>query len=334
MQHSPANPVRRVVSTATITASLFALSAAAALPALADHVGNHPNRGHARSVAPGQSNRAEPGQAQAGNKQAGNKGSKQARNKQTVRTRSVRPGHSTKPKAADPTAGNGPRGNNGHVFIKQSATDQSPGNQPHVSCDFAVTFFGFDRNQVLALSLDGHAPSGSGHVGDASFTVPGNVSTTGNTFDGAVPFASSDLDLSGLTAQPKQGYHLRLTVATNEPGGHKYKLFWLQPCQHASSDETTQPGVAIDTTSAAVADTSGQALGGTSVLAAHVNRPNVGIATTAAAQAVPGAAAGAASLPFTGAEIGLMLAAGIVALGGGTALLVAGRRRCTAAIQE
>jgi hypothetical protein len=40
-----------------------------------------------------------------------------------------------------------------------------------------------------------------------------------------------------------------------------------------------------------------------------------------------GATAGAASLPFTGAEIGALAAAAALALGGGTALTVVGRRR-------
>jgi hypothetical protein len=38
-----------------------------------------------------------------------------------------------------------------------------------------------------------------------------------------------------------------------------------------------------------------------------------------------------ASLPFTGGEFALMATAGVVALGGGTALVVASRRRRTAA---
>src|SRR5439155_3845704 len=36
---------------------------------------------------------------------------------------------------------------------------------------------------------------------------------------------------------PIQGFHVKLTVNTGEntPGGHKYKVFWIQPC-------TTTPG--------------------------------------------------------------------------------------------
>jgi len=212
---------------------------------------------------------------------------------------------------------------------------------PHVDCDFAVAFWGFDADQTLDVSFAGQAPTGK----DTPLTVTGaSTSITspddaggGQDYDGELQFTADQLNLSSLGApHPKQGYHIKLTVNTYEPGGHKYKVFWLQPCAAVAPEQTNtttgetseqttvlgktvtkKPATSAGNAAEAATTTKGKkaAAPATEVLGQHFSRNS------------SGAAPAAASLPFTGAEIGGMAAAAALLLGAGTALTVAGRRR-------
>jgi hypothetical protein len=48
------------------------------------------------------------------------------------------------------------------VKIHDVAGDTSHHNVPHVDCDFAVAFWGFDANQRLTVAFSGQAPTGAG----------------------------------------------------------------------------------------------------------------------------------------------------------------------------
>ena len=399
MESTPADAVRRVLTTAGITGAVFTLSAAAALPALACHSGGQSQQTQSQQTRSqkDQSQKDQSGADKATSDQAkgdddGTSGDNKADSHKpdSHKSDSHQSGadqgksegdeHGSKSKGASNGSDNGPGGDNGHAFIKQAGSDLSrEGNQPHVTCAFNVSFFGFDRNQALDVSFDGHAPSGSGHVGGGSFTVPATVGTTGDTYDGSLAPAGSPitLDVSGLSAS-KQGYHIKMTVTTHQPGDHKYKVFWYQPCsspttpqqggqqqggqqqggqqgspQQGAQQGTTQTGVptatgtttgagvlGATTATAAAPAAPAQVLGETAgaapapaapaqVLGESISRPT---ATTARpGTQVLGSAAEAGALPFTGAEVGLMSAAGIAAIGGGAALTVAGRRRRRAA---
>jgi hypothetical protein len=233
-------------------------------------------------------------------------------------------------------AGHNPPGNNGTVFIHDVAGDHSPHNVPHVSCTFYADFFGFDAGQVVTVSFAGHAPTGAGTALGGTWT--GIISTddaggAGHDFDDELAFTADQLGVSALGAPAKQGYHVKMTVATGEPGGKKSKVFWIEPCAPVvggttggTSGDTTGGAVLGDTTGGAVlgtttgsATSSGQATGGATVLGLRFTRP--------AGAAVSGSATGLAALPFTGTEIKTMAAVAIAAISAGLMFVAAGRRR-------
>lgn len=310
----PANSrgaVRRILSAAAITGAALTVSAVAALPALGD-----PPSGHGSA-----------GSANAG----GN---------------------------------TDPAGNNGTVFIHQVAKDSHPHNQPHVTCDFFVSFFGFDAGQQLSIAFAGQAPTGK----DKALTVTDGTATTltsstpaggaGNDYDGDLgPFGADNLAVATTLGSPAhEGWHIKLTVNTGQGGGHKYKVFWIEPCAGggagvagATTNTTQGPAIVQGNTQSSGSLTGGAQVLGESATAPHGAAQN-GAATSAASGATTGgaqvlgehftrkagpagaqvlgeSASRAGSLPFTGAEIGLMSAAGLALLGGGSALALTARRR-------
>ena len=300
MPASPRGAVRRILSTAAITGAALTVSAVAALPALGD---------------------------------------------------------------SPHSQGSDPAGNNGTVFIHQVAKDSHPHNQPHVTCDFFVSFFGFDNQQSLSISFTGQAPTGKDKALTVNDKTPTTLTSTtpaggaGNDYDGDLgPFGDNNLGIaSTLGAPAHEGWHIKLTVDTGQGGGNKYKVFWLQPCNNgsvagASTSNTQTPanvqgsnvqgsnqsagtltgGAQVEGESAmapqAASKTgvqSGSTTGGAQVLGEHFTRK----AGPAGAQVLGESATRAGSLPFTGAEIGLMSAAGLALLGGGSALALSARRR-------
>lgn len=234
------------------------------------------------------------------------------------------PNHvSAAPAKAAATGKGDPAGNNGTVFIHDVAGDNRPHNVPHVGCTFYVDFFGFDSGQVLSTSFVGQAPTGAGTPlpsGDWTGTMPANgASGAGRDFDAEQAFT---LDTSVLGApQAQQGYHVKLTVSTGEPGGVKHKVFWISRCEQpaaaAAAVETLGP--------AAVAVKGVRAERAPQVLGLTVTRQlPAGLSRVMAVSA----ARTPSSLPFTGAAgIGILLAVAGAVLAAGGALVVAGRRR-------
>lgn len=328
MTAQPTRDKTRVALTgAGVSAAALVLAAAAAAPALADNNGNHngqtkthTNNGQSSSNAP-------------------------SSNGQT--------------KSSSANSGQDPAGNNGTVFIHDVANDHSPHNVPHVGCTFYVDFFGFDNNQNVQVSFAGQAPTGKDQAlgGGQSLTPVSNdaASGAGQDWDNEITVTADELGVQNLGDPAHQGYHVKMTVVTNQPGDHKYKVFWVQPCTTTSTSSTpstpstpTTPtngpsstGTEVGATTATQNTTTpttanaGQSSGGATVLAAHATKPSssssiptevLGRSITRSG-AAPAAAPAARSLPFTGAEIGGLAAAAAVLLGGGTALTVAGRRR-------
>ena len=255
--------------------------------------------------------------------------------------------------SSDQSTRHNPPGNNGTVFIHDVANDQHPHNVPHVSCTFYVDFFNFDNAQTVTVSFAGQAPTGKGTAlggGQTTTLQADDASGAGNDWDGELAFTADQLGVSTLGAAAHQGYHVKMTVITNEPGDHKYKVFWIEPCANATTTQpTTVGGIAPATgqttgqstgpaqTSASAgsqpaATTSGQSTGG-ALAPVSASQSNTGIPTEVLGTkftrggASPAAAATSSSLPFTGAEIGAMALAAAAALGGGVLLTVAGRRR-------
>src|SRR4051794_1734374 len=340
---NPADAVKRVLTAAGITGAALTLSAAAALPAFAGHDG-------------GKGDDAKHGQSH-GSQSSSHSHSQPSHSSQSHDSGTTKPssGHSDKSKTqgdkshgANSDEGHNPPGNNGTVKIHQTAGDSSPHNQPHVSCSFYVSFFGFDKDQPLGISFTGQAPTGKGtpiaitDESKRSLTSTTDAGGAGNDYDGDQgAFSASNLDLSGITPV-KQGYHIKLDVSTGQGGGHKYKVFWLTPCAGTTppvggtTGGTTGGGTTgggttggttpeVGGTGAVTGGTTGQ---GASVLGESFTKGAMATgAQVLGASVSRGGSSGLAALPFTGAEIGAMSALGLAALGGGAALTVAGRRR-------
>ena len=267
------------------------------------------------------------------------------------------PGHNKSSTSSGQGAAD-PAGNNGTVFIHDVANDENPHNVPHVSCNFWVDFFGFDNSQQVTVSFAGQAPTGKDtQLGTPTTTTlqADAASGAGNDWDGELSFTADQLGVSSLGPPAHEGYHVKMTVVTNQPGDHKYKVFWIQPCAPAATAPTqpttvggTSTGTSTNTSSGVSTSTStstsnvaptqtgttqaGQSTNG-AITAMQATRPRAGIPTEVLGTkftrgpATPASGATASALPFTGAEIGAMTLAATVALGGGVLLLVAGRHR-------
>ena len=361
MEPSTADAVKRVLTTAGVTGAALTLAAGAALPAYACDHGDSGD--HAKS----------PSQTHNQSKDQGSRDqSKGSSDDKATKGSGDQSKGTSDDKAKGSDDGHNPPGNNGTVKIHQTAGDSSPHNVPHVDCSFYVSFFGFDANQTLNISFTGQAPTGKDvpvTIKDSSKTS--KTSTTdaggaGNDYDGDQgAYDGTNLDLSGLGAPAKQGYHIKLDVATGEPGGHKYKVFWFMPCTSGSTTPTTAPttgatesggtthsgdtktpesttqgattqGATTQGTTTEAATTTGSTAGGASVLGETLSRGTTSTAGSAGSvssgakvlgEKLTRSTPGLAALPFTGSEAGVLAALGVAALGGGAALTVAGRRR-------
>jgi len=139
------------------------------------------------------------------------------------------------PAAPAPRRSKDPRGNNGTIKIDGAAWDARVDNEPHTSCAFRVTFFGFDQGQTADITVSGQAPTGGGVLLHET-AVPTSDDPAGGAahdYDGATRvFTADDLGLDAVTPHPKQGYHLKVTVdSLQAPGGAKQKVLWLEPCE-------------------------------------------------------------------------------------------------------
>ena len=154
--------------------------------------------------------------------------------------------------------GGAPPGNNGTIKIDETPLDPVSGgkvdhaNHPHVSCDFALSFFGFDTGtQTAQVDFTAQPPSGKFQSVDAL------VSPTNFTFIGHGPGGSLDtskpyrLDVDGLKANPNQGFHIKVEVEVTGSQGadDKFKVFWYEPCEAPPTTSTTLKHEGTTTTS-------------------------------------------------------------------------------------
>lgn len=135
---------------------------------------------------------------------------------------------------ASSTQAAAPKGNSGTVKIDGVEFEDHRANEPHPSCDFRVTFFGYGEGReataTFALVAPTKATSGPGTVSSGPIDVGQDPAGGGNDPDGAYEAdLASFLEESGATPHPKQGYHVKLTV--NAPGSQgadvKHKVFWV-----------------------------------------------------------------------------------------------------------
>jgi hypothetical protein len=294
---APSDSTRRRVATVGIAGAALALSAAAGVPVMADSSGSH-------SSHSSQSSGSSQGSGGHGASENGSAGSSD-------------------------TSGHNPPGNNGTVFIHDVAGDERPHNVPHVSCTFYVDLFGFDAGQTVTVSFAGQAPTGKDTALGGTWTgvvSDDDAGGAGNDFDKELAYTADDLGVTSLGAPAHQGYHVKMTVATNEPGGKKSKVFWIEPCTAPTVVGGTTGGATVrglratkttTTKKTTTKTTSTVRPGTTTVLGERFTRP-----------AAPTSVAGSSTaLPFTGTEIGLFTVAGLCALGTGAALVAVTRRR-------
>src|SRR3954452_20419956 len=133
------------------------------------------------------------------------------------------------PALAGSAHGDRPPGNNGTVKINDFPLDGDNGNDPHVGCQFAVTFFGYDAGtQTGRLVFEGQAPTGGGLLQESTTSWTTAHRTAGNQLD--TTFGPVDLSAALAKARvspAQQGYHVKLTVhVTGSQGADtKHKVF-------------------------------------------------------------------------------------------------------------
>jgi hypothetical protein len=313
---------RTVLTTAGLGVAAVMLATAAAAPALADGDGN--NGANGNHYAYGQ-------RTDHGNNGQGPSNS---------RSDNGSNGQSSPDSGA---SSSDPAGNNGTVFIHDVPNDQNPHNVPHVGCTFYVDFFGFDAGQKVTVSFAGQAPTGKDTPLGGGQTIDpvsdDSAGGAGNDWDYEITVTAADLGVSALGDPAHEGYHIKMSVETYAPGDHKYKVFWMQPCEQPQST-TTESGTTTNTDVGAVSvgqqlAAVGTTTGGNTSAGASAGQtsPTSKIPTVVLGRSItrngptPGAAPSAGSLPFTGAQIGGLAGAAALLLGGGTALTVVGRRR-------
>ena len=155
-----------------------------------------------------------------------------------------------------------PPGNNGTIKVDGIPLDPGPGddgpgdpdNEPHVGCQFAIDWYGFDAGDLYSEALfqvwpstgeraelepvvvasrapeDGHdAFGGDGRVYIGEDSQDGAGSADG--LDASVTYDLSEA-LAAFTPHPEQGYHVKLTTDSDGSQGArmKHKVFWIAPC--------------------------------------------------------------------------------------------------------
>ncbi|MEP9365038.1 hypothetical protein ABLE68_18890 [Nocardioides sp. CN2-186] len=168
-----------------------------------------------------------------------------------------------------PGGGHGdPAGNNGTVKIAGPGDAVGhPSNNPHPGCTFFVEWFGYDEGAdvVSTVTFASQAPTSDVVLGGTSPSqvfVGGDSAGGGTDLDGRQAYT---LSFSGGAPHPKQGYHVKLTVATPRSQGNdtKTKVFWVEPCASDTpapgSQSGTGPGATDDDTNDDANDTATEA---------------------------------------------------------------------------
>ncbi len=137
-----------------------------------------------------------------------------------------------------------PAGNNGFVKVNEEETpDDTPQNDPHVSCTFNLEFYNYDQGDNYAdVSFELQNPtSGAGYSltvnsGNLHPFIGGDAAGGGNDLDA---FETYTLGFTG-TPHTQQGYHVKLTIHADGSQGSdvKHKTFWVKPCQEPQAPGT------------------------------------------------------------------------------------------------
>ncbi len=144
-----------------------------------------------------------------------------------------------------------PPGNNGTVKIDGVDFDDHPNNEPHVGCTFQVDFYGFDKGQLFAdvifTTQPPTRPAGEVVLSDTVF-IGEDDNSGGGSQAGLDASETYTLDLTGYSAHPIQGHHIKLTVHADGSQGAdtKHKVFWVEDCGSGSSEAAPSGGQSVD----------------------------------------------------------------------------------------
>jgi LPXTG-motif cell wall-anchored protein len=229
-------------------------------------------------------------------------------------------------KSTDSPGKGNPPGNNGTIKINGVPLQGGPRNEPHVPCAFNLKFSGYDQGDLQAtVSFDLQAPtrrdSGTQNLLEDTIAIGEDPAGGANDLDASRQY---NLDFTGMTPHPKQGYHVKATIHADGSQGAdvKHKVFWVSPCP-----ATTEPSVTTTTTLAPTT---------TATQAPKVEGVNVTTTTTTTPTAVLGEVlTKPAVLPRTGGSQSTDLAflGGLVLALGGALTLVGDTTKRRAARQ-
>lgn len=254
--------------------------------------------------------------------------------------------HASATPAAHPDANHGdtPPGNNGTIKIHDAANEDTNANEPHVSCDFWVDFYGYDAgHQTATMEFQLWAPTEGGTT-----TRTTDWTTADRTGGNQLDKEYGPVDLSGLfagvTPHPRQGYHVRLTVhVTGSQGSDvKHKVFWVEPCapttaaaplpggttetvsnEHLTRTESTGVVGAVSASGSAPAPMVERPA--TEVLGVHYSK--AGSPAEGGTQVLGAQYSRGGSLARTGIAAGILAGLAALLLAGGVALVRFGRRQ-------
>jgi len=131
-----------------------------------------------------------------------------------------------------------------------TVVDDGNANNPHVPCDFAVSFYGFDKDQEAKITFTIHPPSSSERTVllSETETISDDEAGGGQDEDAVFTYSGTDFGLDRFEHHEKQGYHVKLTIfSKGVPGGKKHKVFWLDCAAPKSDDKPSESAVAVST---------------------------------------------------------------------------------------
>ena len=130
-----------------------------------------------------------------------------------------------------------PPASNGTIKIDGLEFDSHPDNEPHVSCTFEVDFYGFDAGDIYAdVTFQAEAPtlvSGETQVLLTDRVFIGEDDSAGGASESGLDASGTyELDFTGITPHPIQGYHVAVTASTPGKKGAdtKHKVLWTTDC--------------------------------------------------------------------------------------------------------
>ena len=175
-----------------------------------------------------------------------------------------------------------PKGNNGTIKIDGLPLKDGQANEPHVACDFNLEFFGYDKgnlNASVTFALQAPTRRAQGDQVLLTDSIPIGEDAAGGATD-ADASRKYQLDFTGVTPHPQQGYHVKVTIHAQGSQGadKKHKVFWVQPCEvptTPTTTTTTSTPTTVATTPPSTTPTTTAVLGGQETTTSSTAAPQV-----------------------------------------------------------